>query len=68
MHIKQHTITVKSMFGYNLDSTHPAKARILLKKNKAHVISTLPFIIKLNYPIKREEYYKNKIKNKSIQK
>lgn len=55
------------MFGYNLDSTHPAKARILLKKNKAHVISILPFIIKLNYPIKREKHYKNKIKDKLIQ-
>ena len=37
--------------GKALMPTHPAKARILLKKKKAKIIKTFPFTIKLNYQI-----------------
>ena len=37
--------------GKALMPTHPAKARILLKKKLAKVVKTFPFTIKLNYQI-----------------
>ena len=41
-----------------LDPTHPAKARILLKQNKAKVVRRLPFTIKLTYEIKNPKTQK----------
>ena len=51
-------VYVLSMDGDPLDPTHPAKARILLKKNKAKVVRRLPFTIKLTYEIKNPKTQK----------
>ena len=53
--------SIKMVFVYNQDGkrlmpTHPAKARILLKKKLAKVIKMYPFTIKLNYLIKNPVY------------
>ena len=46
------------MDGDSLDPTHPAKARILLKRKKAKVVRRLPFTIKLTYEIKNPKTQK----------
>ena len=51
-------VYVLSMDGDPLDPTHPAKARILLKQNKAKVVRRLPFTIKLTYEIKNPKKQK----------
>ena len=40
-------VHILGMDGDPLDPTHPAKARILLKRKKAKVVRRLPFAIKL---------------------
>lgn len=42
-------VLVQNKDGASLSPCHPARARILLKKGKAKVISTYPFTIKLTY-------------------
>ena len=49
-------VFVYSQDGKKLMPTHPAKARILLKKNLAKIVKIYPFIIKLNYLIKNPIY------------
>ena len=49
------------VFVFNKDDTmlmptHPAKARILLKKKLAKVVKTSPFTIKLNYQIDNPKF------------
>ena len=51
-------VYVLGMDGDPLDPTHPAKARILLKQNKAKVVRRLPFTIKLTYKIKNPKKQK----------
>ena len=51
-------VYVLSMDGDPLDPTHPAKARILLKRKKAKVVRRLPFTIKLTYKIKHPKTQK----------
>ena len=51
-------VYVLSMDGDPLDPTHPAKARILLKRKKAKVVRRLPFTIKLTYDIKNPKTQK----------
>ena len=51
-------VYVLSMDGDPLDPTHPAKARILLKQQKAKVVRRLPFTIKLTYEIKNPKTQK----------
>ena len=51
----------KMVFVYNQDGerlmpTHPAKARILLKKKLAKIVKIYPFTIKLNYLIENPVY------------
>ncbi len=45
-------VLVQNKDGTPLSPCHPARARILLKKGKAKVISSYPFTIKLNYQVK----------------
>ena len=52
---------LKMVFVFNKDGkvlmpTHPAKARILLKKKKAKVVKIFPFTIKLNYQIDNPKF------------
>ena len=42
--------------GTRLMPTHPAKARILLKKKKANIVKIFPFTIKLNYQIDNPKF------------
>ena len=56
-----HKGVLKMVFVFNKDSkvlmpTHPAKARILLKKKLAKVVKTFPFTIKLNYQINNPKF------------
>ena len=51
-------VYVLGMDGDPLDPTHPAKARILLKRKKAKVVKRLPFTIKLTYEIKNPKKQK----------
>ena len=51
-------VHVLGMDGDPLDPTHPAKARILLKRKKAKVVRRLPFTIKLTYEIKNPKTQK----------
>ena len=51
-------VHVLGMDGDPLDPTHPAKARILLKRKKAKVVRKLPFTIKLTYEIKNPKKQK----------
>lgn len=51
-------VYVLGMDGDPLDPTHPAKARILLKNQKAKVVRRLPFTIKLTYEIKNPKKQK----------
>ncbi|MGB9846160.1 MAG: RRXRR domain-containing protein [Desulfotomaculales bacterium] len=44
-------VLVQNKDGTPLSPCHPARARILLKKGKAKVISTYPFTIKLTYQV-----------------
>ncbi len=48
-----------------LAATTPAKARILISQNKAKVVCTHPFVIRLNYvKSAKQKWEQNKLQNK----
>ena len=49
-------VLVQNKEGPPLSPCHPARARILLKKGKAKVVSAYPFTIKLTYQVENPKF------------